>query len=200
VKARFAIFGAALLVLPILCISPAAANMVVNPGFEGPPGPGGDFSGWDLSGDQTAVGFGPVPVFAGNFSAALSTNFDQGVLSQTITTSAGTTYFVSFELYNGDSTNTNSFSATFGDGSFSLTNANEGDYTLYSFFGTATSTSSILNFTFRNDPDWWGLDDVSVDVAAVPGPAAGAGLPGLLLAGGGLLVWWRRRRSVVGAV
>ncbi|MGA8030181.1 MAG: PEP-CTERM sorting domain-containing protein, partial [Bryobacteraceae bacterium] len=116
-------------------------------------------------------------------------------LGQTLATTVGQTYTINFWL---DQTLTpngpyvNSFVAVFGTNALtSLSDAASQPYTDYTFTEKATSTSTLLEFSFQNDAGFWDLDDVSVTAGkVVPEPAS------LLLIAPGLaaLYFFRKRR------
>ena len=165
----------------------AAVQLVTDGDFES------QLTGWTQSGNTTfsgvAAGIGRGGS-RGYFAGPLGS---EGYLSQSIATQAGQLYDISFWLLNEGGIDTN-FGASFGATSlYSETNAPPYAYKLYAFTDVlASSSQTLLSFSFRDNPGFHILDNVSVTAAAVPLPAA---LP-LLLAGlGGLGFIARRKRK-----
>jgi flagellin len=169
-------FAVALAALPVAGAS--ATELVSNGGFET-----GDFSGWTLSGN---TGFTDVEVgveHSGTFGGLFGQVGSTGMIEQTLTTVAGQNYSLSFWLLNSGGP-ANSFEASIDGGAvLSLNDSPAFDYTHYTFNFTASGTSTDLAFTFRQDPSFWFLDDVSVTGSTgAPEPATiallGAGIAG----------------------
>jgi hypothetical protein len=144
--------------------------LVQNGGFET-----GDFTGWTQSGNTayTSVTSGNSQfVHSGTYGAALGPFGSLGYLSQTLPTFAGQNYLLSLWLDNPN----NSYGATpnqflvqwNGTTIFSQTNMPFTTWTNLLFIVTATSSSTVLQFGFRDDPYYLGLDDISVMPIPVP--------------------------------
>lgn len=176
------------LALAVLAVGTAALAQVNNGSFET-----GDFTGWTVSGDTAFVGVCDVSTcpggFApedGNFAAYFGPVGDTATISQNIATTPGDSYALSFYLANPVGGTPNYFQVTFGTSSFSFSNFGVAfGWQEFTLTTVATSNETPLSFTFRNDPAYWFLDNVSVSQSGgtVPEPGTivmfGTGLLGI---------------------
>src|SRR3954470_5353836 len=144
-----------------MCAIPAfSQNLVTNGGFEA-----GNFSGWTQFGDTTSTGVctdgdptvdcsGFAP-HSGDWMGSFGAVFTQGGVYQTLATSPGTNYLISFYLSNGEHT-PNSYSIDFGG--VTLVSGNDTGYLhwqFYQFTEMATSSSTTLSFAFYQVLDYY---------------------------------------------
>ena len=127
---------------------PSGSNLVANGNFATD-----SFSGWTLGGNYTSTTYGPEIFIdtdaegSSTYAAGMGSVGSDGTLSQTIATTAGQTYTLSFWLQN-EASGPNDFKAIWnGQTLLSLSNAAQSGYTEYTYTVTATGSSTALEFS-----------------------------------------------------
>lgn len=142
-------------------------QLVQNGGFEA-----GSFINWTQTGNTTSTSVtsgNSSYVHSGIYGAELGPVGSMGYLSQTLATFPGQAYLLSFWLNNSIGGTPTQFLVNWGAGAiYSLSNPPAFGWTNLQFIVTAAASSTVLQFGFQNDPNYFGLDDVSV----VPIPPA----------------------------
>ncbi len=148
-------------------------SLVLNGGFET-----GDFTAWTLNDNGSGQNFIDngtyIASHSGSYCAALGQNGSNANLTQTLLTQPGQMYLLSFWLdnptagYSFPSGGTERFKANWNTNAtstntlYSISNPAAFGWTSQSFVVTATGTNTILQFSVRNDPNIFGLDDITV--------------------------------------
>ena len=148
------------------------SSILLNGGFET-----GTFTNWTQSGSSTfsRVATGSTYAHSGRYGAALWSDGTkaQGFLSQSLSTTPGAAYLISFWLDSSSNTKPNDFQVSW-DGNVLLDKTNVGNtgWTNIQLTVTATATTSTLQFGYLSGSYYFGLDDVSVLPVAHPNLAS----------------------------
>jgi hypothetical protein len=182
-----------------------SANLVVNGGFEN------GKTGWSFSTPGTgvfAVEYGQFAdstiAYGGNYALWIGNSQPADSISQTIATTAGTSYTFDFYLRHIQQGGPCEFIAQWGDTAIlslgdQFKNDTDFAWQEYQYTVSATGSSTTITFEGYDGPSWYVLDDVSVEVytpndgsATVPEPSTLAILLGL--GGFGIVGSWQKRR------
>jgi hypothetical protein len=131
----------------------------------------GDFSNWTTNGNfgNCSISMSPFYENDGFYGAQLGPTGSLGYLSQTIPTVPGQSYAVRFELQNPQVMVNSEFKVTW-NGTVLMDTTNDATvgWQTNEFVIAATGTNATLQFGFRDDPSWLGLDNVSVTPVTLP--------------------------------
>ena len=149
---------------------PSGSNLVANGNFAT-----GNFTDWTLGGNDATTSSGAVQIFidtdaegSSTHAAGLGSMGADGTLSQTIATTAGQTYTLSFWLQNEGSGGNDFAAISNGQTLLSLSNAAKFGYTEYTYTVTATGNTMTLEFSAANGPSQWDLDNISLTANSTP--------------------------------
>ncbi|HEX3720011.1 MAG TPA: leucine-rich repeat protein [Verrucomicrobiae bacterium] len=141
--------------------APSYSGLVLNGGFET-----GDLTGWTLTGNLSATAgnasASPFPPPVGNYVAVLQSEGSPGYLSQTLSTTAGTQYLLSFWLVNPYALAGKFIVSWNGTPLLDTTVTGFINWTNMKFVVSASGSDSLLQFGFQGDDTFVVLGPVSV--------------------------------------